>query len=368
MKISLTELRQVIVNTINIIENIQLADKVYFNTGKLSVEDKELLLSVTNWDNYSKLIADVIYDLKKHNVIPKYQILNRIYHEVKNYNKNIFPIKGFTDINKVQNIQNLIYSLELREKIIEEFKQIPSIGLRNLRPEIRKERNSDELYKYLNDTEYFVTHLSYLSNKDEKTKNVIYNKMFKNNTTMDKLLRFIEEKSNLIGQEVGVTKEELLTLINTENDYTLVYENNNVMIIRVESPEAIKGIGCNSLWCFTYGEGFDNAYKQWNNYSTNGMVYVIVDFRDVTNEDFMNVVIKPIVYPEEPKPEDKSQLKIPFDDQEEKDENEDYMDNLEDENDDKIFDLTNIPKFDAISYLKDTIGLNVAKQILTFEY
>ena len=67
------------------------------------------------------------------------------------------------------------------------------------------------------------------------------------------------------------------------------------MIVRVDSPNGIKAIGCNSLWCFTYGSGFDSAYRDWNNYSYNDTVYVLIDFREKSDsEDFMHVLIKPL--------------------------------------------------------------------------
>ena len=45
-------------------ENIQLADKVYFKTGKLSDIDKNRILKITNSDNYTKIICDIYYYLK----------------------------------------------------------------------------------------------------------------------------------------------------------------------------------------------------------------------------------------------------------------------------------------------------------------
>ena len=83
---------------------------------------------------------------------------------------------------------------------------------------------------------------------------------------------------------------------NLKEDFEVIYETQTSMIVRVDSPQGVKAIGCNSLWCFTYGTGFDNAYRQWNNYSHNDTVYVIVDFREKSDsQDFMHVLIKPLV-------------------------------------------------------------------------
>jgi hypothetical protein len=42
-------------------ENIQLADKLYFNQNKLSPQARELILRITNGDPYTKLITDMYY-------------------------------------------------------------------------------------------------------------------------------------------------------------------------------------------------------------------------------------------------------------------------------------------------------------------
>ena len=64
-KIIETTLREYLNEQQMLNENIQLADKVYFKTGKLSEDDKEIILSITNGNNYTKLISDFYYYLKK---------------------------------------------------------------------------------------------------------------------------------------------------------------------------------------------------------------------------------------------------------------------------------------------------------------
>ena len=51
-------------------ENVQLADKLYFNTDKLSQEDKDIILGITGGDNYTKIISDFYYYLKIQNKMP----------------------------------------------------------------------------------------------------------------------------------------------------------------------------------------------------------------------------------------------------------------------------------------------------------
>lgn len=354
MKIIITERQLKMLN-----ENIQLSDKIYFQTGKLSPEDKELVLSITRGDNYTKFVCDILYDIRKLPYeIP--HIKNRLeigYGLVKGYNKNVLPIKDFVNVDKVGDIEEFLSVLRTREIGIKVLKQIPSIGIRNLKNEIRTPRNRNEMLRYVDRLQYFGGQLSLLSNREENSRNKIYQKMFKNNITIDDLIDFCEDKDNLINGSDDVTKDEIYELIKENDyDYSLVYDYGNIMVVRVESAEGIKNIGCNSLWCFTYGSGFEYATHNWDAYSTNGMVYLIIDFRLPSQDsDFMNVVIKPIDFSGY---KDKQQLSFDFGDEEEKNE----------VNDEKIYDLFNNPQYDVFRYLENTIGINNAKEVLTFKW
>lgn len=46
-------------------ENIQLADKIYFNTNKLDSKDKEFILKINKGNNFTKLVSDLYYNLKE---------------------------------------------------------------------------------------------------------------------------------------------------------------------------------------------------------------------------------------------------------------------------------------------------------------
>ena len=270
--------------------------------------------------------------------------LKPLYGDVLNYNKNVYPIIGYNVYN-LSNIYEIINGLEKRRKIIEEIKKLPSIATRNLKDDIRKERTSKELYVYLNDLEYFMTHYYLLSNRDKDTQIKILRKMFKGNTTLKQLMRFVDEKSNFIGG-VDFTKEDVKKLSKSE-DFEIIYEQGNVMIVRVDSPDGIKAIGCNSLWCFTYGTGFDSAYRQWNNYSYRDIVYVLIDFREKSDsENFMHVLIKPLT-----------------------DENNNFIEYHEE--DEPIYNMSNENFRNSYSILKHLFGKNYKKIIadyLNFNY
>ena len=114
-------------------------------------------------------------------------------------------------------------------------------------------------------------------------------------------------------------------------------ERGDIMVVKVEGPYGIKAIGCNSLWCFTYGKGWS---RDWSSYSTNDVVYAIIDFsEDSDSADFMHVVIKPIIY------------------------------NSDDEeiNDESVFDMSNRNVNGPMNFLDYTIGIETAKQLLDFD-
>lgn len=265
-----------------------------------SEEDKNIILNITNGDNYTKIISDFYYEMKKTKQLDKLDFnsiidLKFLYKDVKTYNKNVFPIVGFDVFNINPNdIDVIMRSLYKRRLIIQKIKDLPSIAIRNLKNDIRKERIISQLDTYLHNLDYFFAHYSLLSNRDKKMQEKILNKMFKNNITLSELLSFVEDKQNLIGG-VEFTKEDIIELSKTE-DFEIIYNHDNKMIVRVDSPEGIKKIGCNSLWCFTYGGGFDRAYRDWYAFSHNDMVYVIIDFnKNSDSDDFMHVLIKPLV-------------------------------------------------------------------------
>jgi len=330
-------------------ENVQLADKIYFNTGKLSKEEKDIILNITKGNNYTKLISDFYFNLKG-NSYNKTELIKRLkllYNDALSYNKNVYPIIGY-DVYNSSNIYNIIVGLEKRRNIIAEIKKLPSIATRNLKEDIRKDRTSSELSKYLNDLEYFMSHYSLLGNRDKDTQIKILRKMFKGNTTLEQLMRFVDEKENFIGG-VEFTRDDIKKLSESE-DFEIIYEKGNIMIVRVDSPDGIKAIGCNSLWCFTYGSGFDNAYRQWNNYSHNDMVYVLIDFREKSDsEKFMHVLIKPLT-----------------------DEYGDFIEYDEDNEDEHpIYNMSNENFANPYSILKYLFGSgfkNIINNYLNFEY
>ncbi len=346
-------------------ENLQQADKYYFKTGKLSEKAKQIILMITNGDPYTKLVTDMYYaELMQTHKIGQWALktiddkhvetdnpetdvldnnslkdLQALHQDLVNYNKNVFPIKGF-NINGVENIHYFISALKQRRLILKMFNELPSIALRNMKSDIRQERSYLELQDYRSDMEYFMAFYSQLSNRDDAAKAKIEAKMFKNGVTLDQLLDFAQEKENLVGG-TKFTRNKVKEIVKEDGyDLDIVYDKNNIMIVEVSGPEGIKKIGCNSLWCFTYGSGFNAAWQSWNNYSTNGVVYVIIDFRESPDsKDFMHVLIKP--------------LRDEYDD--------DEMDNPT-----TLFDMSNEVQYDTNKTISHLLDFETAKKIMNF--
>lgn len=79
------------------------------------------------------------------------------------------------------------------------------------------------------------------------------------------------------------------------NNKPIIYYKKNVMILKITNVNQIKAIGCNSLWCFTYGDAYYNALEMWEGYSHNNIVYVIINFNyESDDSNFMHVFINSI--------------------------------------------------------------------------
>jgi hypothetical protein len=307
-------------------ENLQLADKFYFKDGKLSPRVREIILQITNGDPYTKIMTDIYYTMLMDNhrtgswalkqLDPKHQEtekpendvmniddlkkLRPLYNQLKEYNKNVFPIKGF-NINGVQNTNDLIRALIQREKILNIFNEWPSIAKRNMKGDIKTERDSSEMNHYRDMLESADGYLSQLNNRNEEARRSILAKIFTSNTTLDNVMDFLYNKESLLGG-VDMTRKQIGQILKQDkqnaDELKVKYNKGNVMIIEVSGPEGIKEIGCNSLWCFTYNrKGGTTNWDDWYKNSTNGYCYIIIDFSYPSDsEDFMHVLTKPLMY------------------------------------------------------------------------
>jgi hypothetical protein len=277
-------------------ENLQLADKLYFKTNKISEEGKDIILSITNGDNTTKIISDIYSNVKLHSHFGTKKFINYlkdIHNSLVNYNKNVLPIENF-DLYKSKGDELFSLFIE-RIKCLKKLNKLPKVAIRNLKNDIRLERDYNDFRTLLNDIEYITTHLSLLNNRDNSAKNKIYNKLFKSDITFSRLTQIIDDKKKLIGGN-KLTLKAIKEIIDSDDDLQIKYFKNKVMVVEVGSPYAIKKIGCNSLWCFTYdNSNFNHLWKQWHDYSTNEICYVIIDFKQSSDSlDFMHVLVSPL--------------------------------------------------------------------------
>jgi len=262
-------------------ENIQQAEKVYFNTGLLNDQDKEKILAITNGDNWTKLVTDLYYKILLRGALNITDI--KKFHDcLKKYNKNVFPLKEFNNVD-TENIFSLFIGLIIRERIIEIIDNLPAIAKRNVKEEIRKERREIDLNALYNKISKFYSSYRNVLNlkRDEKWQEAMKRQLFKSENTINDWVTYIEKMEERMmskfSQETRTgegwdDKEYVKKLIKSRKDLTLLVASNDVFLVKVTSPEGIAKIGCNALWCFVRNE-FD-----WLPNSTNNMVYVIIDF------------------------------------------------------------------------------------------
>jgi GH24 family phage-related lysozyme (muramidase) len=362
-QIAMNEARKIVRSVLS--ENLQLADKTYFTPGLLSAEVRRILISekMTGGDVWTKLVTDIYMayleqsdrqsemignailnkDEKDEPYVRETDVLHvetwrevrDLYHQLKSYNKNVFPISGF-NINGVEDIWSLIRGLKQRATIIEEFKKLPSVATRNMKEDIRTPRSGNSMNSYRDQLQTFLAHYSQLGNRNKELQDVIHKKMFKKGVDLDDLMDFVEEKENLLG---GATFDKGMVdnIIEESNELEKIYEQGTVMVVKVDGPYGIKEIGCNSLWCFTYGQGYD---RNWSQYSYNDVVYAIIDFSEPADSpEFMYVLIKPV----------------------------DWDTEDEDANEDVIFDMKNDGYYDARNLLDSVFSREKAKQLFTFD-
>ena len=99
---------------------------------------------------------------------------------------------------------------------------------------------------------------------------------------------YFSEERHLEGRIVRAFKKY-------DYDLRIVYDKGNIVMVDVTGRPGIKVLGCNSMWCFTYGNEYGLAGEQWDKYSYNSHVYAIIDFsQPQDSQNFIYILIKPI--------------------------------------------------------------------------
>jgi hypothetical protein len=278
-----------------ITENVQKAEKKYFSTGLLSERWKTYILKLTDSDFTTYSVASLIYYYLSNGIMGELteKVLNEIIKNIREYDNNVFPIKGFSSEMEMDN--TTVETLNLRSNVISSFKSFPSIASRNTKGDIRKPRDLSQMHSLRRLLEYISGQLTQLDNRTGPIRDKMLRKVFSSDhKTFEQISDFLDEKEEIIG-DVDIKKSDILDLAKKER-VDVVYNKNNVVILEITSPQEMRKFGCLGLWCFTYGDpNSDSAYKQFSSYSTNDIVYLIYNFNvNSSYPEFGHVLIKPI--------------------------------------------------------------------------
>jgi hypothetical protein len=264
-------------------ENMQLADKMYFSTGKLSEEDKDFALYLTDGkpNQYTKLICDILYYFKEHDWRGNYKSsAQAAANNALEYKKNVLPIKEW-DIYKAENkIGHLISSLEYRHAILAILEELPSVLRRNLSAELRIPRDSKELSELKRLYEYFSEQISVVYHLNPERRDEILKKLITSkNNTIDRLVSWMDDSDNLIGSAWDSMDKIHEILDEHYGEGEVVAENERWLVVKVESAELMKSLGCNSQWCFSMP-----LSSQFDQYQHNGIVYWMIEKNDLNSQ------------------------------------------------------------------------------------
>jgi hypothetical protein len=273
-------------------ENYQLAKKLYIDAGKLTADDDAFLTFICNRDYTYKTLADLLLEVKQYHIGWNDDMWKKMHIMLRDYNPNVFPILNFNYDSKTVSVSKQL--MESRLSVIMTVAHWPSTAKRNLKTDIRVPRNARQFKELENDVEYANRYLGYLENRPISAKDKVLQKIFSSqHVTFADITNFVEEKPNLLNDKV-FTKDELKAIVEKNSyDLKIVYDVGHIVVVDVTGVDGIKAIGCNSLWCFTYGSEYGNAGIQWDHYSYNGHVYAIINFSINQNEpEFIHILTK----------------------------------------------------------------------------
>jgi hypothetical protein len=280
----------------NISENLQQADKIYFNTGKLPKEVRQTLIGITGGDAFTRLVADLIFHFSKHSKIGidrgTLTLAEWFYQYLKEYDKNVFPVKYdlqaySADANdNDKHIFELYAILKERNHLIQRFRQLPSIAVRNLKPLTKTVGTMEYVFKLLDDKlRELLRGLKTIPNSEKGQK--VLNKIFNSRNDLDKMIEISNHYANAFTMGSDENREDLLEAIEMLNA-EIIQNTDRLLVVKVNDQEAMQRIGCTSAWCFS----LPNSEGYWESYAQLGYVYVIFDFdKDTEVATFLMVLL-----------------------------------------------------------------------------
>jgi hypothetical protein len=284
-------------HVININEYPQQMVKAYGKTGLYDKEDMDAILSVTGGDPYTKWIADIFYYLtnryNKKTATPTKlterdrQILVDAHENIKRYDKNIIPIHDLYAQEHNAHPLDKMNDLRTRELIIEKLRKFPSILLRNLRADIRVERDHYELNELFQTVKEIQNILKLLEQVKPENREKIYKKVFSSaNDTFAGIKKRLDD-TTIPYLSQGLEREDIIKKVDDMgNEAEILYDNNNILVVKIMSAEAMGYIGCSSQWCFA-----SNPEHYWDNYTNHGFATIVFNFNEPESEPNRMVVV-----------------------------------------------------------------------------
>jgi len=282
---------------INLNEYPQQMEKAYGKTGLYDKEDMDAILSITGGDPYTKWIADVFYYLanryNKKLVTPtklserNRTILVDAHKRIKRYDKNVLPIHDLYAQEHNAHALEKMNDLRTRELIIERLKEFPSILLRNLRADIRVERDHYELDLLFQTVKEIQNLLTLLDRVKPENREKIYKKVFSSaNDTFDDIKKRLDN-TTLPYLSQDLEREDIIEKVDDMgNEAQILYDGNNILVVKIMSADAMGYIGCSSQWCFA-----SNPNQYWDDYTNQGFATIVFNFNEPESEPNRMVVV-----------------------------------------------------------------------------
>ena len=291
-------------------ENMNQADKVYFNTGLLSEPVRDNMLYITGGDNFTKLVCDLYYHFNKYagggsdpSVLNKsnMKMADTFYRMLKVYDKKLFPIPGnLTDYSAEgdndHHVLTLFEMLKERNNLVRYWSEIPSLVKRNFKPLIDQFIYGDNApaqyfsYRFKEAATDVKDIADLVKTLPEKKANEVIPKLFSSIKTLPDIKKGIQNLRNTMSMINPDSEIDSNLIVDLANDYKcpVLINQNNLVVVKVTTPEAMQRLGCYSSWCFSIpgGEGY------WDEYAGSGYVFVIYNLNmNVDDSRFLMVYL-----------------------------------------------------------------------------
>lgn len=217
------------------------------------------------------------------------QILIDAYNSIKKYDKNVLPIHDLYAREHNAHPLEKLNDLRIREILVDRIKSLPSILLRNLRNDIRKERDHYEMDKLLEYTRNILNSLKLINQTKPEHREKIMKKVFSSaNDTFEAVSKRLEDTTIPYLSQDDSFENTVEKISDVSDEAEILYRNNGILVVKIKSPEAMGYIGCSSQWCFA-----SNPQGYWSQYTSgdDGFATIVFNFNEEPSEPNAMVVV-----------------------------------------------------------------------------